>query len=114
MVLAAYKASRDGKSADITVSSFAGATGGVFANVNRWRGQVGAPEISEADLAKETKQIELADGSRATVVDVKGNRRLYGLIVPRGEKSWFYKMVGDSAVVEEQIAKLNEFAATAH
>ena len=114
MVLAAYKASKDGKSADITVSSFAGATGGVFANVNRWRGQVGAAPITEADLPRETKQIDLANGTKATVVDVKATRRLYGLIVPRGEKTWFYKMVGDSEVVEEQIAKLNEFAATAH
>jgi hypothetical protein len=114
MVLAAYKAAKNGKSADITVSSFAGATGGVFANVNRWRGQVGAAPITEADLPKETKEIELADGTKATVVDVKGNRRLYGLIVPRGEKTWFYKMVGDTEVVEAEIARLNEFAATAY
>jgi hypothetical protein len=117
MVLASYTA--DG--ADISVSAFEGSTGGLLANVNRWRGQVGLGPIGGDQLPREVKEIELADGSKASVVDVAGTSartgkaaRLYGLVVPRGDKTWFYKMLGDSDAVAREITHLAEFAATAH
>lgn len=114
MVLASYKATRGPASADVTVTSFPGDVGGVLANVNRWRGQVGLGPINDADLAKETKSVDLADGSKAVAVDVTGKKRLYGLMVPRGGKTWFYKIIGDPEVVGAESANLVEFAATAH
>lgn len=113
MVLAAYQASKGGKTADITVTSFPGDVGGVLANVNRWRGQVGLAPIGAGDLAKETKTIDLASGEKATVVDVTGQKRLYGLMVPREGKTWFYKMMGDTDVVGSEAPKLVEFAGSA-
>jgi hypothetical protein len=114
MVLAKYEASKNGKSAEITVTSFPGDVGGVLANVNRWRGQVGLGAIGADDLPNETKTIDLSDGSKATVVDVTGQKRLYGLMVPREGKTWFYKLIGDPDVVGAEAPKLVEFAGTAH
>jgi hypothetical protein len=121
MVMALYAVSKGGGAAEVSVSAFDGATGGLLANVNRWRGQMGLGPIDSADLAKEVKSIDLAGGDKASVVDVTGTNaksgkpgRLYGLIVQRGEKMWFYKLLGDSGVVESEIGNLNEFAATAH
>ncbi len=121
MVMAAYKATKGAGTADITVSSFPGDVGGLLANVNRWRGQVQAAPITEADLAKEVKSIELESGARASVVDVAGTNpkngkpgRLYGLVVPRGGKTWFYKMVGDAEAVAAETESLARFAATAY
>lgn len=113
MILAAYQAKNGEATADITISSFPGDVGGLLANVNRWRGQVGAAEISTGDLAKEVKSIQLADGTKASLVDVTGkSSRLVGLIVPRGDKTWFYKMVGDSGVVAAETDNLIKFAVT--
>ena len=121
MVIAAYEASKGGATAEVTVSSFDGPTGGLLANVNRWRGQVGLGAISEGDLATQIKTVDLSDGSKGSVVDVTGmnartgkSARLYGLIVARGEKMWFYKILGDSSVIESEIGNLVEFAGTAH
>ena len=40
----------EGAKADVTVSIFPNDTGGVVANVNRWRTQVGLPETDEAGV----------------------------------------------------------------
>lgn len=42
-----------------------------LANVNRWRGQLNLPPISEADMATKTEKIEFKDGT-ATLVDLVG------------------------------------------
>jgi len=44
---------------------------GLLSNVNRWRGQIGLAPISQADLAAETKQLEVA-GTTATLVNLVG------------------------------------------
>jgi len=44
----------------------------VLSNVNRWRRQVGLPEIEAGRLADETTRVEL-DGATATVVDLVGS-----------------------------------------
>jgi hypothetical protein len=121
MVLAAYTATKGSGTADITVTSLSGEGGGLLGNVNRWRGQVRLAPTTAADLEKEVKTIDLAGGSKASVVDVVGTNpktgkagRLYVLVVPRGGQTWFYKMVGDPDVVTAETANLAEFAATAH
>ena len=43
MVLASYNISAKEGSPTVTVSMFPGDVGGVLANVNRWRGQLGQP-----------------------------------------------------------------------
>jgi len=104
--------------AEITVST---AGGELSANVNRWRGQFGLAPASDVDIEKDVKTIALADGTKAFAVDLTGTNpktkrpgRLYGLIVPRGGETWFYKMTGESAAVGAQTNQLAEFAATAH
>jgi hypothetical protein len=99
MVMAAYQTSNGSATAEVTVSSFDGPTGGLLANVNRWRGQVGLGPIDEGAAATQVKTVDLSDGSKASVVDVEGTNpktgkpgRLYGLIVPRGTQTWFYKI----------------------
>jgi hypothetical protein len=44
----------------------------VLQNVNRWLGQVGADPIEAGQLADVVKQVPLADGLSASVVDLKG------------------------------------------
>jgi hypothetical protein len=105
MILKSYSvAGKDGKTALVTISMFPGQVGGVLANVNRWRGQLGLPEVSESDLATATQATEVP-GGKATLVDLTGSdrsgqpARLIAAMVPHGDSTWFYKLLGDTAVV---------------
>ena len=96
-----------GAAADMSISTLAAAGGGVLANVNRWRGQLGLTAWADADLETNAKRVEV-DGNPGVVVDFAGDKsvqgearktRILGAIVPRGGQTWFYKLTGDDAVV---------------
>ncbi len=97
-----------GGSADITISVFPGETGGMVANLNRWRGQVGLGPQTEPELQKGIQSIDVMGGS-GTLVDYAGSgpesgdpARLVAVIVRREGSSWFYKLLGTPAAVESQ------------
>jgi len=97
----------DAKAA-VNVSMSAGTGGGLAGNVNRWRGQLSLTPLGEAELSKETKPLEIAVGP-ASLVDMSGTdtrtqqpTRLVGVIVPQTGQTWFYKLMGDAKVVENQ------------
>lgn len=114
MVLASYSVGDDGKSADVSVTSFPGDVGGLFANVNRWRGQMALPAIQENELGDYTKEVTLPDGTKATAVEISGaGKANYTLVVRRGGQTWFYKIIGDPAIVGAEKERLAEFAAKA-
>ena len=120
MVLASFLASGKTGKAEVSVSMFPGDVGGVLANVNRWRGQLGLSPISESDLPQATSQVDLGS-SKGVLVDMTGQNvrtgsaaRMLAAIVPRDGNTWFYKMMGDAAVITEQKQAFLEFAASAH
>ena len=114
MVLASYQVEDTGKTADVSVTSFPGDVGGLFANVNRWRGQMALPPIQESELGKFTKDVSLPDGTKATAVEISGGGKSnYTLVVRRDDRTWFYKIVGDAAIVGPEKERLAEFASKA-
>lgn len=120
MVLASYNISAKEGSPTVTVSMFPGDVGGVLANVNRWRGQLGQPITTEADLPKLIQPIELPH-AQGTLVDFVGTNsktsqpaRMIGVIVPRDGNSWFYKMTGDTETVAAEKSRFIEFIGHAH
>lgn len=58
-------------SLDLHIDKFPGAVGGLLANVNRWRGQVGLPPIGDDELDKVTQK-EKFNGDDVTVVKMTG------------------------------------------
>lgn len=94
---------------ECAVSSLNGDAGGVIGNVQRWRGQMGLPELSAAELGALAKLTVL--GKEATVVDMVGhfedsmngrsidNARFLGLIVPLDGAMLFVKLTGPEAEV---------------
>ena len=106
MILRSFAATGEsGKKVDITVSKFSGPAGGVQANADRWRTQVGLGPLDAAELAK-LPSFDVA-GAKATLVDVAGvsartgeRTRVIGAIVPRSGETWFFKLMGDDAVAE--------------
>lgn len=110
MLLASYDL---GDNTKVTVSSFPGDVGGLLANVNRWRGQIGLPPIGPAELADNTTDFEAAAGS-GTLADMENNgRRILVVVLSIDGNSWFYKIDGDAAVVEREKEAMLEFVRTA-
>ena len=100
----------EGHSAEIAVSVFPGDVGGLLANVNRWRGQLGLEPATAEQLAGLVQKLDVP-GSAATMVDFTNaatGKRLLVATISQGGNSWFFKMTGDQAVVAaQQVAFLN-------
>ena len=108
MRVASFDVSENGKKADFSVIPLGGMAGGDFANVNRWRGQVGLQPLDEAESQKLAEKVEVA-GQPADLYDVAGTNpgsgdteRIVGVIFHRDETAWFFKMTGDPDLVEKQ------------
>src|ERR1044071_642864 len=100
MMLARFQLGGGEGKAEVTVSVFPGDTGGVLANVNRWRGQVGLTPVAQAEADRQIVSLDVMNG-KAMLVDVNGRNartaapaRLIGVIVPRAGQTWFYKLTG--------------------
>ncbi len=105
---------QDGKQADVSVIPLPGAAGGDFSNVNRWRGQVGLSPVSEEEIKKLAQPVEMAaqpaslyeqDGKNADGAPV----RILAVIQHREGTAWFFKMTGDSQLVEQAKPAFVEF-----
>lgn len=104
----------DAKAA-VNVSSSAGDGGGLLANINRWRGQLGQGSWSEADLQKNTQEIEVL-GGKGTYVELSGTdsstdkpATTLGVKVVRSGSTWYYKLMGEPKLVAAQKEKFLQF-----
>jgi len=105
--------------AAVNVSMSAGNGGGLAANVNRWRGQLGLPASSPAEISSAVQTLDLP-GGKAMLVEMNGNdartgqaSQLIGVMVPTGTQTWFYKLMGSQAVVDREKKAFTNFIATA-
>jgi hypothetical protein len=92
----------------VNVSKSPGDGGGLLANLNRWRGQLGLGPVTEADLATQVQSLDL-QGGKATLADIAGQdaktgqkARLLAAVVPRSGETWFYKLMGNAQVVQQE------------
>ena len=96
----------DGSKAEVAVTVFPGSVGGLTANVNRWRGQIGLPPASGDDIAASAKPAKV--GGIESQRFVKG---LDAVMTPHKGATWFFKMSGDAAAVAANGAALVAFLA---
>jgi hypothetical protein len=86
-----------GKPAKIAVTSFPGDVGGILPNFNRWRREIGLPEVSETEITSEKISV---DSSEGTLYDLSGAaERTVVAWVMRDGASWFFKLRGPLDVV---------------
>jgi hypothetical protein len=121
MITAAYGITGAGGQADVTISKFPGAVGGLPANVNRWRGQMGLPPLGDAEAEKSAEMLEVDGKKDAYMVDLKGTNartgkpaHLVAVGVPRGGDTWFYKLLGDDAAVSKEKDAFLKFVVSAY
>lgn len=104
------------------LSRLPGAGGGLTANVNRWRGQMGLPAITDAEVLALPKRVMF--GLDATFVDISGsfsgmgggaakeNYRMLGVIVASESGAVFVKMTGPAELIAANQPKFDAFCAS--
>lgn len=117
MLFKSYSITGDGgASAAVTMSFFQGTVGGTLANVNRWRGQMGLGPVEEAQLSGVTGTLETSGGKGTSVdfegADAKAGERLVAVIVPHGDNTWFFKLLGEKALVAKEKDSFVNFVKT--
>lgn len=107
-----------GANAEASVSMLGGTGGGLEANVTRWRGQIGLGPIDGDALNNLVTAID-TDGGKASLVDMTGTDpksgqpvRLIAAVVPQAGQTWFYKLMGNAQVVQEQKDTFLKFVQT--
>jgi len=98
---------KNGSKADISVVSLPGMAGGNLANVNRWRGQLGLEPMDESGMAAHSQKVQSKAGELLVVDfagtdpkgEIPGKARMLGAILSLGDKQWFFKVMGEDAVV---------------
>ena len=94
MRLASFAADLDGEKADISLVKLAGPAGGLLANVNRWRGQVGLGNFSASELAAGSEKRRTASGEEYIFVELineSGGQAILGGIYERKGYTLFAK-----------------------
>ena len=106
----------DGTAADLAITAFPGDTGGLLANVNRWRGQISLPPLAASQLDAHREHLDLG-ALHVDVVDFAGTAsgsltRIIGAVVPLDGETWFFKLMGPDALVAREKPAFREFLRT--
>ena len=98
------------KAADLTVTPLPPRAGDLRMNVDRWRRAFKQPK----QVQEQTTTIEI-DGQKADYVSLIGpddelpRQATVGVILPRSDAVWFFKLWGQAAVVEREKQRFEEY-----
>ncbi len=87
--------------------------GGLLPNINRWRGMVGLPPVTDAS-AVSSKSIKVA-GADGTLFDFTSPdqstpaKRVLIAMIPDGANYWFFRLQGTASSVNDELANFNAF-----
>lgn len=104
--------------AQVTIIPLGGMGGGDLENVNRWRGQVSLPRITQEEMDRLAEAVEIG-GAKGQLFDFAGETpdeqkkaRLMAAVLHRDGTAWFFKFMGDDALVAAQKPVFVEFLKT--
>jgi len=104
----------NGSQADISMIFLEGKSGGILANVNRWRQQIGLTAWSAGELMANKKEVPTTLGP-ATLVDFSNGtsrERIVVAMLSFQQGTWFFKMKGDEGLVGQEKGSLLTLLAT--
>lgn len=111
---AAFNITTGGETGEVTIIDLSKEHSPLLPNINRWRGQVGLKDISEAELSKESEQLK-AGNLEATYVKLIGpetpqpRKAILGAIIYRENLAWFVKFTGPPKLAEQEAARFKLF-----
>ncbi|MDQ8182453.1 hypothetical protein [Pelagicoccus sp. SDUM812005] len=122
--IASYTIVKEGyPPADFAITSFPGDTGGLVANVNRWRGQIGLAPWSPAQVQAAVQTLKNPAGLEFKVFELKPDSNsensvsdewIRVAIMEKGGKSWFFKLKGDAVLVDLQRDEFKSLLQSVH
>lgn len=97
-------AGADGAKAEVAVTVFPGDVGGDAANVNRWRGQLGLEKITEEKIKSSQTSLNVGNlaGRVYELTSADGKKSTAAVILPKNNATWFFKLSGDTAIVNTE------------
>lgn len=106
--------------AEVTITRFPGGVGGLLANINRWRGQLGLQPVS--DVSQQPLESLVVDSQPAQLLDLvgasgagdAGRQRMLVVLLARDDLTWFVKMTGPERLLDEQKRTFVDFARSIH
>ena len=103
--------------ATVSLTVLAGDGGGVLENVNRWRKQLNLEPLGQSNLVQAVETLP-ANDRNMKVMDANGTdfrdgsaARMVGVMAGDATLTWFYKLMGDPAIVERERAAFLKLAA---
>jgi hypothetical protein len=110
---AQFTVKTDGGEVGISVTPLPNLNGKEELMVNMWREQVGQPPLEPGKLAEQLSKVELA-GGEGQLFEVVGNRegaaqRMVTAFLHQPDASWFFKLSGPEAGVNQQRAAFLNF-----
>lgn len=112
MRIATFRAGAGETAPEVSVSAFPGDAGGLLANINRWRGQIGLDPLDAASLSTAVRTTTTNDHS-VSIVDMMGadgKRMLGAVIVPGDGQTWFVKATDAPKQIELITSSFDQFA----
>jgi hypothetical protein len=102
MRYASFSAGVNENKIDISIVMFPGDGGSDIENVNRWRGQIGLPPMSEAAITSQITTLKAGDATFAAIDIAGANARTLAAWVRRDARVWFIKATGPAGAVEKE------------
>lgn len=85
---------------EVAISQLGGTAGGIRPNIDRWRGQIGLGDATDAELLEDTTEIR-NDPARGLMVHLVGpDASMLAAIFPAQTRTWFIKATGEKTVIE--------------
>lgn len=106
-------AGTDGATGQVNISSSPGDGGGMLANINRWRRQLGLPEWTAQEMADAVREVPTRGGPATWVELESAEMAVLGAIIRRADETWFYKLTAPPSVVEAQREAFRRFVVEA-
>src|SRR5436190_21568190 len=111
-------AGKSGQSAEVSIIPLPTVAGHELDLVNMWRGQVQLPPAYQEEIALQGEAVAIGDNPKGKLFEMvspqpvgerKTLMRLLVATVDQQGTSWFFKMIGDDALVQEHKLALLEF-----
>jgi hypothetical protein len=113
--VAAFQIGEGNQKAEVTIIPLGGGAGDLLDNVNRWRGQIKLGPITEQELRGASQAIDVG-GTPGQFFDISGpdseaagRQRILAVVAPRGDTTWFIKMIGPADLVGQQKKAFEDF-----
>ena len=119
MQAAKYTVGEGKAKAEVTAVFLGGMGGGLKPNLDRWRGQLSLAPTAASEVEQQAPAFPPL-GTGARIVELVGTTAQDGdpasmivLLVPSGNGTWFYKLMGDKSVVAKEKDALVAFVKSA-